>query len=118
LKWLADENIPLTSIALLRQAGLDVSSIREIQPGLADHAVLGMARGEGRGVLTFDRDFGELVFQQQQPCPPAVVYLRFAPISPEEPAQIVLAMLESVGMLDGQFIVLDRESYRKRALPD
>lgn len=118
MKWLADENIPTASIALLRQAGLDVTSVREIQPGLADHAVLGMAHGERRGVLTFDRDFGELVFQQQLPCPPAVIYLRFAPVSPEEPGHIVLAMLESVGVLDGQFIVLDRESYRKRALPD
>ncbi|MCF6237174.1 MAG: DUF5615 family PIN-like protein [Gammaproteobacteria bacterium] len=44
MKWLADENIPLTSVRLLRQAGLDVVSIGESQPGLSDHDVLELAQ--------------------------------------------------------------------------
>ncbi|MCF6237175.1 MAG: hypothetical protein L3J70_12530 [Gammaproteobacteria bacterium] len=67
-------------------------------------------------MLTFDRDFGDLIYQQQLPCPPAVVYLRFIPVTPGEPAQVVLAMLDSLKTLEGQFIVLDRDSFRKRAL--
>lgn len=116
MKWLADENIPLTSVRLLRQAGLDVVSIGESQPGLADHDVLELAHREGLVLLTFDRDFGELIYLQRHPCPPAVVYLRFIPVTPGEPAQVVLAMLDSLKTLEGQFIVLDRDSFRKRAL--
>jgi len=118
LKWLADENIPLTSVKLLRQAGHDIASISESQPGLPDHKVLELAHRKELALLTFDRDFGELIFRQRLPCPPAVVYLRFVPANPGEPAQVVQAMLECLETLEGQFIVLDRDSFRKRALPE
>ena len=80
------------------------------------YGVLELTHREGLVLLTFDRDFGELIYQQRLPCPPVVVYLRFAPATPEEPAQVVLAMLDSLKILEGQFVVLDRDSFRKRAL--
>jgi len=118
LKWLADENIPFTSVKLLRESGLDVVSVGESQPGLADQNVLELAHKKGLALLTFDRDFGELIFKQKLPYPPAVVYLRFKPISPTEPAQVLLSMLDKLKSIEGEFVVLDRDSLRKRALAD
>ena len=117
MKWLADENFPLTSVRLLREAGLEIESIGESQPGLADQEVLEIAHSKDLALLTFDRDFGELIFKQQLECPPAVVYLRFVPTTPEEPAQVVLAMLDVLETVKGQFVVLDRDTLRKRPLP-
>jgi predicted nuclease of predicted toxin-antitoxin system len=117
LIWLADENVPVRTILRLREAGLDLASIREIAPGSSDVAVLRRAHRDGRGLITFDRDFGELIFLQRCDCPPSVVYLRFIPSYPEEPAEVFLALLGSHETLEGAFVVLDRDSLRKRPLP-
>lgn len=115
--WLADENIPLTSIRILREVGIDVASVRERCPGRRDEDVLQAAHDEQRGLLTFDRDFGELIFRRRLSCPPAVVYVRFIPRTPQEPAEVILALLDSDQAVEGHFVVLDRDSFRRRKLP-
>ena len=115
--WLADENIPLTSIRILREAGIDVASVRERCPGRRDEDVLRAAHDERSGLLTFDRDFGELIFRRRLSRPPAVIYMRFIPRTPQEPAEVMLALLGSGQAIAGHFVVLDRDSFRRRKLP-
>jgi len=115
---LADENVPRASIITLRQAGMDVRSAAEAIAGATDAQVLELARSEGRLLLTFDRDFGELIYLHQHAAPPAVVYLRFVPASPEEPASILRSLLAHVEIdLQGRFTVVTRDQVRQRALP-
>jgi predicted nuclease of predicted toxin-antitoxin system len=54
MRFLANENFPLLSVRLLRQAELEVASITEDSPGIEDSEVLGAA-DEERVILTFDR---------------------------------------------------------------
>ena len=115
---LADENVPLVAVKVLREAGLDVRSASEDMPGAADVAVLGRARSEDRLLLTFDRDFGELIFHQRHEPPPAVVFLRFVPATPEEPASVFRNLLGHAEIeLEGRFTVVTREQVRQRPLP-
>ncbi|HEX8314107.1 MAG TPA: DUF5615 family PIN-like protein [Flavisolibacter sp.] len=74
--FLANENFPKPSIILLRDAGYLVSSIQEDSPGIADERVLQIATANRQIILTFDRDYGEIIFRYQLPDPPAVVYFR------------------------------------------
>jgi predicted nuclease of predicted toxin-antitoxin system len=46
----------------LRDAGHDVTWMRTLVPGLPDAGVLATATTERRVVVTFDKDFGSLVF--------------------------------------------------------
>ena len=62
MRLLANENIPLATVEALREAGEDVVSVTEDSPGATDEAVIRWARQEERVVVTFDRDYGELVF--------------------------------------------------------
>ncbi len=118
MRLLANENIPLASVVALRNAGHDVTSLSETNPGTSDEAVLGLAREQGRIVVTFDRDYGNLIYAQGLASPPGVVYLRFIPRTPVETAEILLALLEqSAAALDGHFLVVDRDSFRRRPLP-
>ena len=78
---------------LLREAGFDVRSAAEDMPGAADATVLELSRSEERLLHTFDRDFGELIFRRKHPPPPAVVYMRFVPATPEEPASVLRRLL-------------------------
>jgi len=50
-------------------------------------------------ILTFDRDYGELIYRHRLPVPPGVVYFRYDPLSPEEPAEHLLTLLAVVDLL-------------------
>ena len=64
--FLANENFPLTSIRILRDAGYNVESVLEKNPGAKDSEVLKEAKKEKRVILTFDRDYGELIYKYKQ----------------------------------------------------
>ncbi len=65
-KLLADENVPLKAVEILREKGVDVASVTELSPGLKDREVLDLAGREGRIIVTFDKDFGELVVRESE----------------------------------------------------
>ena len=50
--FLANENIPLKSIKILRKNGYDVKAIIEEFPGVSDEEVLRIAKKENRIILT------------------------------------------------------------------
>ena len=118
MRFLADENFPLVSVRRLREAGHDTGAVIEDSPGAKDWEVLARAVAERRVVLTFDRDYGELIYRQRLSVPEGVVYFRFAPATPEEPAEHLFRLLtiESLS-LEGLFTVVERGRARQRPLP-
>ncbi|TCS69000.1 putative nuclease of predicted toxin-antitoxin system [Sulfuritortus calidifontis] len=118
MKLLANENIPLATIRRLRTQGHDVASIVEMAAGSTDEQVLRQAHDEDRVLFTFDRDYGELIYVRGLPCPSGLIYLRFIPSTPEEPAERLARLFaEMSDGLIGGFVVVDRDGYRRRPLP-
>jgi predicted nuclease of predicted toxin-antitoxin system len=118
MRWLANENYPRASIALLRQAGLDVLAISETAPSINDEDVLALANTEQRVILTFDRDYGELIFRRLLPCSSGVIYFRFIPMTPTEPAERLLQLLGIAGLqLEGLFTTAECQHVRQRPMP-
>jgi len=116
MDFLANENFPVVSIKLLRNAGHDVASVIEETPGNKDRGVLKRAHEENRIILTFDRDYGELIYRYKAFIPAGVIYFRFNPSTPEEPAEILLNILEKgKGPIVGRFTVVERGRIRQRA---
>jgi len=113
---LANENWPRPAPLALRAAGLDVEAVAEIMPRATDSQVLRHAAQHQRWVLTFDRDYGELVFARLVPAPPAIVYLRQGAYAPDWPAQVVLELLARADWVVGHSVVVDGRSLRRRAL--
>ncbi|MEY3123311.1 MAG: hypothetical protein RI993_2136 [Pseudomonadota bacterium] len=116
LKLLADENFPLPVVRGLIGAGYDVLSIAEISPGINDRAVLSLARESGRSLLTFDVDFGGLVFSHEVEPPAAILYFRSHPIILDELLTITLYALNEVQ--PGYFALIQREGIRLRRLKE
>ncbi len=118
MRFLVDENIPRASLHALRAAGHDVLSIAESSPGMADSDVLRMGIEQGRTLVTFDRDFGALVFQTSTAAEPGIVLFRLVPVDPEEPASVLLALIEHADIsFAGRITVIGRDSVRQRMLP-
>jgi len=118
MRFLADEDLPLASVRRLRGLGYDIAAIAEDSPGATDWEALARATHEDRIVLTFDRDYGELIYRKRLPSPVGVIYFRFDPLTPEEPAEHVLRLLATSGLsLEGKFTVVERRQVRQRPLP-
>lgn len=115
---LANENFPGPAVRMLRERGVDVLWVSEDMASASDSEVLARARTEGRWLLTYDRDYGELVFSRSVPSPRAVIYLRQEPYPPARPAELVLELMARPEEVEGMFLVVTERSIRTRRLPD
>jgi predicted nuclease of predicted toxin-antitoxin system len=117
-RYLANENFPLASANVLREAGHDVLAVVREMPGESDVNILAAAAGEARVILTFDRDYGELIFRRGRPVPPGVIYFRYDPLTPEEPGLHLLRLARTEGLsFERNFTVVERGYVRQRPLP-
>lgn len=114
VRLLLDENFPAPSVAYLRTAGCDVVAVAEAYAGMDDAGILALAASERRWLVTFDRDFGELVFARGLPPPPAVIFFRASSYRPTDPAEWLLRLSQEPSALLGMFTVLDGDSIRRR----
>ncbi len=64
--FLADESCDFAVVRALRGAGHDVLAVADVSPRADDEQVLELARQEQRILLTEDKDFGRLVYADQQ----------------------------------------------------
>lgn len=115
MRFLANENFPLAGIFYLRAAGQDVVAVIQETPGTRDSEVLQRGATEGRVILTFDRDYGELIYRRRLPVPAGVVYFRYDPLTPEEPAEHLLRLLDVVDLVN-KYTVVERDRIRQRSL--
>ena len=117
MDFLANENFPLLSVRRLREAGHQVVSIIQESPGSKDEDILARANTESLIILTFDRDYGELIYRHQALPPAGVVYFRFAPATPSEPADILINIMKRGFLsLSGKFTIIEKGRVRQRSL--
>jgi predicted nuclease of predicted toxin-antitoxin system len=116
-RFLANENTPGAAVRAARQAGHDVAWMVELQPGAPDPIVLQIAQKESRVLLTFDKDFGELVFRKGRAASWGVILLRPRLRSPQVVSDFVLTVLEQPFDWPGYFTVAREGSLRMIPLP-
>lgn len=116
-RMLADENVPGDVVTALRTDGHDVAWMRDVGPGSPDDRVLALALAEGRIVLTFDKDFGELAFRLGQRATPGVILLRPRLRSPGHLVRFTQAVLAQDHAWEGHFAVAEEGRLRLVPLP-
>jgi predicted nuclease of predicted toxin-antitoxin system len=117
MRLCANENVSGETVGCLRAAGHDVVWIREAAPGSPDQAVLELARKDGRLLLTFDKDFGELVYRQGLAASNGIVLFRMAQSSAMAVAERICAILQGRTDWAGQYSVVGDSTVRMRPLP-
>ena len=116
MRFLADENFPGPAVAALRGAGHDVVWLRTERPGTDDSDVLAWAVREGRILLTFDKDFGELAAKSVSAQRCSVVLVRIPMQKSADDHQRLAAIIMSRDDWAGHFSVLEPGRIRMRAL--
>lgn len=115
MKLLANENFPLHSVSILENAGFDIKSIGQDYSGILDSEVIDIAIKEQRTILTFDRDYGELIFRKGYQPPKGVIYLRWDDFQPNEPGSYLIELFKSEDIqFDGMLTVISETNIRQR----
>lgn len=115
MDFLANENFPYPSIIILRNRGFNVKSIAEENFGITDKSVIEIAQKENRIILTFDKDYGELLVRYSYSKPPAVVFFRLKGNTPDFAGTILIRLIEQKEIiLNNHFTVIDSNNFRQR----
>ena len=114
LKFLANENIPFSSVSYLKSKDLDVTSIGVDYPGIADKEVMELAISENRTIVTYDSDYGELIFKYGYKPEPGVIFIRFQPADSLEAARIIESLIEKNLLFNRLLTVVDKNSIRQK----
>ncbi|MFT4092544.1 MAG: DUF5615 family PIN-like protein [Niabella sp.] len=113
--FLANENFPLPGIHLLRTHGYSVISIQEESPSISDIQVIEMAIAKDLIILTFDKDYGELIFRFGKENPPAVIFFREKGNTPLAAAQLLIKLLKDGHIVfNNAFSVIEENNMRQR----
>ncbi len=86
-------------------------------PGTPDIVILEHACRDNLIILTFDKDYGELIYRHNSFIPGGIVFFRFNPATPDEPSSILRTILTDKRILmAGKYTVIDRKRIRQRNL--
>jgi predicted nuclease of predicted toxin-antitoxin system len=113
--FLANENFPKPSIILLRNHGFNIKSIQEELPGISDEEVISIAIKENLIILTFDRDYGELIFKHSKDKPPSVIYFRTKGNNPGFAGKFLIDLISNFDIsIENAFTVVEEKNIRQR----
>jgi predicted nuclease of predicted toxin-antitoxin system len=117
VRILADENVHAAVVAGLRDHGYDVEWIARSSPSDQDEAILGRPDIGDWILLTYDSDFGDLIFNHGMPVPAALIYSRLERLKPQAVTARIIAALSRQPLL-GHLVVLARDGDRYKSWMD
>jgi predicted nuclease of predicted toxin-antitoxin system len=83
--------------------------------GISDIEILEMAMAQNRTILTFDRDYGELIFKRNFKPQFGIIYLRFNNYSPIFPGELIFRLFQREDFhFENTFTVIDENGIRQR----
>jgi predicted nuclease of predicted toxin-antitoxin system len=113
---IADENIDHQIIESLRKLGIEIYSIYENERGKTDIDIVKFSRIPPRIILTEDKDFGEMVFQNGIRNI-SVVFIRYSFLETNEIITTLQNLfLHSQNELFGKFTTVTTQKIRSRKI--
>ena len=117
MRFLADENVPFGVVEELVAVGHDVQWVGKIAPGAPDGEVFRHAAMDGRILLTFDKDYGELAYRRETGVLPTGIVLIRAPLPrTREDCRNLALVIAARDDWRGHFTVIEPDRIRRRQL--
>jgi predicted nuclease of predicted toxin-antitoxin system len=82
----------------LKSQGFDITAIGVDHSGISDEQVMKIAIADNRTIVTYDSDYGELIFKHGYKPEAGVIFIRFQPIGPLETSRILHRLIETPGL--------------------
>ena len=114
MEFLANENFSNPSIDIIRNEGYQVISIRESSSGIADEEVIAFAIKNNLVIVTFDKDYGELIVLYKFINPPSVVYFKSKGNEPKSAGFRLLQYIQDNIILENHFTIIEDKNIRQR----
>lgn len=112
MKFLIDECVGRSIAQWLRDNGYDTVTITDISPGSQDIDVLDKALLEYRVLITFDKDFGDIIFRDNR-VHSGIVLLRLTSHTLDNKIKVLKALFrQHAHELSNNFIVVTEQSIR------
>lgn len=117
MRFLADENFPYESISLLITHGFQIRKAAQVYQGKPDIFLLQEAILNKEILLTFDKDFGELIFKSIAKGCEGVVLFRIDQYLPSTPGLILLQLIKKAAIIfTNNLTVIDEHKIRQRPI--
>jgi predicted nuclease of predicted toxin-antitoxin system len=119
MKLLLNQGLPLSTAALLRDAGIDTTHVGEIGMSEAEDAeIIQRAREEGRAVATLDADFHTLLALDKA-ISPSVIRIRIERLRAQALTEVLLMVIAECEeeLEQGSAITVEPSRIRIRRLP-
>lgn len=112
MKFLIDECVGHGVTKWLQDQGYDTISILEVSPGISDYAVLYKALHDNRILITMDKDFGDIVFRNNnEHC--GIILLRLSNWQSKHKITVLERILaQHANDFENNFIVVTEQSIR------
>ena len=115
MKFLANENVPIASVNYLKSKGFEITSIGVDDPGVSDEHIMSVAIDQGRTIITYDSDYGELIFKHGFKPNAGVIFIRQQPAEPLETAKIIDQLTSNPNLtFERTLTVVDSNSLRQK----
>ncbi|RED93661.1 hypothetical protein C7460_12471 [Marinoscillum furvescens DSM 4134] len=84
-------------------------------PGISDEQVMALAIEQDRTIITYDSDYGELIFKHGFKPNAGVIFIRFQPSEPLETAHIISQLATNPNLtFERTLTVVDSNSLRQK----
>ncbi len=113
--FVLDECIPKKTKDILKENGVELVSISGVSPGVSDELVIEYANQVKGIIVTFDKDFGALIFKERR-LVIGLMLLRLTPSSPEYIAKRIMHTISQVYSLKGKLVVVEENRIRVTSL--
>jgi predicted nuclease of predicted toxin-antitoxin system len=112
---LANENVPISSVNYLKSKAFDITAIGVDNPSISDKQIMNIAIEENRTIVTYDSDYGELIFKYGYKPKGGVIFIRQQPSEPFETAKIIEQLISNANLSFEQTLtVVDSNSIRQK----
>lgn len=101
----------MASVTLLKSNGFDITAIGLEYAGISDEEVMHIAIQEDRTIITYDSDYGELIFKKGY----KVIFIRNQPEEPLETAKVIQELTSNNSLsFNNTLTVVDSNSIRQK----